>query len=74
MSRGNVRATVSISGLVLTAVVGAPAVSGSVGVGRCGRPGDCAPVVGVGCEPSLDESLALAGRAGPAAGGADDAG
>ena len=31
MSRGSVRATVSISGLVLTAVVAAPAVSGSVG-------------------------------------------
>ena len=31
LSRGSVRATVSISGLVLTAVVAAPAVSGSVG-------------------------------------------
>ena len=48
MSRGDVRATVSISGLVLTAMVAAPVLSGSVGVGRCGRAGDCARVVGVG--------------------------
>ncbi len=33
MSRGDVRATVSISGLVFTAMVAAPVLSGSVGVG-----------------------------------------
>ena len=39
MSRGSVRATVSISGLVLTAVVAAPVVSGSVGAAAAPRRG-----------------------------------